>query len=48
MTRTARHCPHCDSSAAGCDTLQLLAGRTCCTACPGTHQPPRSADQVAA
>lgn len=37
QARTPRHCPHCGATTAGCASLQLLGGRTCCDPCPGTH-----------
>lgn len=32
-----RPCPSCDASAAGCRSVESLAGRLCCAACPGQH-----------
>lgn len=30
-------CPSCDASAAGCRSVEWLAGRLCCTACRSDH-----------
>jgi len=36
--RTDRQpCPSCDASAAGCRSVEWLAGRLCCQTCPGNH-----------
>lgn len=37
MTTQPRPCPACDSSATGCESVQLLGGRSCCPSCSGDH-----------
>ncbi|WP_182481181.1 hypothetical protein [Nocardioides immobilis] len=32
-----KDCAHCGGSAAGCRSVEWLAGRRCCEACPGDH-----------
>lgn len=32
-----RACQYCDSSAAGCRSVEWLYGRCCCEACSGDH-----------
>lgn len=39
MSTSPRRCPSCDASAAGCQTVQSLAGRACCRSCDGDHEP---------
>lgn len=32
-----RPCPSCEARAAGCRSVEWLAGRYCCTSCTGDH-----------
>lgn len=42
--RTDRNnCSDCEATAAGCRSVEWLAGRLCCSACPGQHDDERTA-----